>query len=91
MSPGGAGSPLKTNEEPITELVVFIAVLVALAARSESFGTDSRNTLSSHEAEIGALGFTREQRVPMPPEHRMRSYPERVLEMLVAYLLAVIL
>ena len=53
------------------ELVIFIAVLVALSALSESFGTDSRNNLRSHEAELGALGFTREQPVPMPPEQWM--------------------
>jgi hypothetical protein len=48
------------------ELVIFIAVFVALAALSERFGVDSRDNLRSQEAELDALGFTREQR--MPPE-----------------------
>jgi hypothetical protein len=50
------------------ELVVLIAVLVTLAALSERFGVDSRDNLRSHEAELFGLGFTRERRVPMPPE-----------------------
>jgi hypothetical protein len=50
------------------ELVVFIAVFVALAALSAPFGVDSRDDLRSHEAELAALGFTREQRVPMPQD-----------------------
>jgi hypothetical protein len=54
------------------ELVIFIAVLVALAALSERFGVDSRDNLHSHEAELVALGFTHEQRVPMPPEQWTR-------------------
>jgi hypothetical protein len=50
------------------ELFVFIAVLVLLAALSERFGVDSRDTLRSQEADLAALGFTREQRVLMPQD-----------------------
>jgi len=47
------------------ELVVLIAVLIALVALADRFGVDSRDDLRSHEAELAALGFTREQRVPI--------------------------
>ena len=46
------------------ELMVFVAVLVVLAALADRFGVDNRDGLRSHEAELAALGFTREQRVP---------------------------
>jgi hypothetical protein len=48
------------------ELMVLIAVLIALVALADRFGVDSGDDLRSHEAELAALGFTREQRVPMP-------------------------
>jgi hypothetical protein len=54
------------------ELVVFIAMLVLLAALSERFGVDSRDTLRSHEAELAARGFTREQRPVLRQESRSR-------------------
>jgi hypothetical protein len=47
------------------ELMVFVAVLVVLAALADRFGVDSRDNFQSQEAELAALGFTREQRVPM--------------------------
>ena len=53
------------------ELVVFIVVLVAFAALSECFGVDRRNNVRSHATELVALGFTRDQRAPMPPEQGM--------------------
>jgi hypothetical protein len=46
------------------ELMVFVAVLVVLAALADRFGADSRDSLRSHEAELAVLGFTREQRDP---------------------------
>jgi hypothetical protein len=49
------------------ELVVFVAVLVALVALADRFGVDSRDKLESHEADLAALGFTREQRASTRP------------------------
>jgi hypothetical protein len=45
------------------ELIVLVTVLVALVALSERFGVDSRDKFDSHEGDLAALGFTREQRV----------------------------
>lgn len=47
------------------ELLVFIAVFVALAALSSRVGVDSRDDFRSREAELAERGFSREQRVPM--------------------------
>jgi hypothetical protein len=47
------------------ELLVFVAVFVLLAALSSRFGVDSRDDFQSHEAELAARGFSREQRVPV--------------------------
>jgi hypothetical protein len=50
------------------EFVVLIAALIVLVALAERFGVDSRDTLRSHDAELAARGFTREQRVQMLSE-----------------------
>lgn len=47
------------------ELLVFIAVLIALAALADRFGADSREDLRSHETDFVAFGFVREQQLPM--------------------------
>jgi hypothetical protein len=47
------------------EFVVLISVLAALVALADRFGIDSRDNLRSHEAELSALGFTRERRGPI--------------------------
>ena len=47
------------------ELLVFIAVLVALALLADRFGADSRDNFRSHETDFVALGFVREQQLPM--------------------------
>lgn len=46
------------------ELLVFIAVFVALAALSSRFAVDSRDDFRSREAELAGLGFIREERRP---------------------------
>jgi hypothetical protein len=42
------------------ELLVFVAVLIVLAALADRFGVDSRDKLRSDETELAALGFIRE-------------------------------
>jgi hypothetical protein len=44
------------------ELLVFIAVLIALAALADRFGADSRDNLWPHEAEFAKYGLVSEQR-----------------------------
>jgi hypothetical protein len=50
------------------EIVVFVVAIILLAALSARFGEDSGETLRSHEAELAALGFKREQRAPVRQE-----------------------
>jgi hypothetical protein len=50
------------------EILVFVVAFMALAALSACFGEDNRETLRSHEAELAARGFKREQWAPVRPE-----------------------
>jgi hypothetical protein len=50
------------------EIIAFVVTFVVLAALSAFIGEDSRETLRSHEAELAARGFTREQWAPVRPE-----------------------
>ena len=56
--PGG----VRSNKDKRMELFIFFAVLTTLVALADRFGVDSRDGLRSHEAELAALGFSREQR-----------------------------
>jgi hypothetical protein len=54
------------------EILVFVAMFIVLAALSNRFGVDSRDTYRSREEELAERAFTREQRMPIRWEHWTR-------------------